>query len=90
MTSTVAEELSQEHQQFIVDFIYSHYTEMDDYLQVFEFYVKNNKQFLIQRQEEPRRKINFYMELKDSGPINRTVWVMDNHDHIILLFPEDY
>jgi hypothetical protein len=90
MTSNVAEKLSHEHQLFIVNFIFTHCKQMDDYLQVFEFYVKNNKQFIIQRQEEPRRKNNFHMELKDSRPINRTVWVMDNYDHIILLFPEDY
>ncbi|WP_420812971.1 DUF960 family protein [Peribacillus acanthi] len=64
---------------------------LNDYLQIFEFYIEDNQQWLIQRQEEPNRETTIYVELKASEPISCKVWVMDQGgEGIIILFPEDY
>lgn len=90
MTRAVANELSQEHQQFILRYIQENQKKLTDYMQVFDFYVEGNQQWLIQRQEQPERETTIFVKLNNSFPVNRKVWVMDQGDHVILLFPEDY
>jgi hypothetical protein len=91
MTRAISEELSQEHLNFIVEYLLNNRAKLDDYLQVFEFYIENNEQWLIQRQEVPNRETTIYVQLKRSKPINRKVWVMDQgSEGVIVLFPEDY
>jgi hypothetical protein len=90
MTRAVAKELSQEHHQFILRYIHENQEELTDYMQVFDFYVEGNQQWLIQRQEQPERETTILVQLHNSLPVNRKVWVMDQGDHVILLFPEDY
>jgi hypothetical protein len=90
MTRAVANELSQEHQFFILGYIHEHQEKMTDFMQVFDFYVKYNQQWLIQRQERQERETTIFVQLNNSLPINRKVWVMDQGNHIMLLFPEDY
>lgn len=90
MTMVVAEELSLEHKQVILNYIHNHKAQLTDYLQVFEFYIENDQQWLIQCQEQPERKTTIFVPLINSWPIERKVWVMDEGDHVMLLFPEDY
>ena len=91
VTRAIAEQLSGEHQLFILKYLHEHQASMNDYLQVFEFYIENGEQWLVQRQEVPERETTVYVELENEPAINRTVWVMDQgHDGLIILFPEDY
>lgn len=91
MTRSVAEELSQEHQQFIVQYIVEKHEHLTDYLQIFEFYIEEGQQWLIQRQEEPNRETTIYFQLFATKPIERKVWVMDQgSEGIMILLPEDY
>jgi len=91
VTRAVAEQLSGEHQLFILKYLHEHQASMNDYLQVFEFYIENGEQWLIQRQEVPERETTVYVELENEPAIDRTVWMMDQgHDGLIILFPEDY
>lgn len=90
ITRAVGEELSIEHQQFIFNYIHEHKANMNDYFQIFNFYIENDEQWLIQMQEKPNRETTVFVPLKRSVPINRKVWIMDQVDHIIMLFPEDY
>ncbi|MCM3116317.1 DUF960 domain-containing protein [Neobacillus sp. MER 74] len=90
MTRAVANEMSQGHLQFIIGFIYEHQEQLTDYFQIFEFYTENDQQWLIQRQEKPDRETTIFVNLNDSKPITRKVWVIDQVDHMRVLFPEDY
>jgi protein-tyrosine phosphatase len=90
MTRAVANEISQKHQQFILGYIHENQGKLTDYMQVFDFYVEGNQQWLIQRQGQPERETTIFVQLDNSLPVNRKVWVMDQGDHVILLFPEDY
>ena len=90
MTRAISEELPVEHQQFILQYIFEHHQQLNDYLQIFEFYMENDQQWLIQRQEEPERETTIAIHLVETGPIHRKVWVMDQIDHVMILFPKDY
>lgn len=90
MTRAVAEELSAEHQQFIVRYLHEFHLELIDYFQVFEFSITEEKQLLRQKQEQPQRETKIFVTLKETKPITRTVWAMDQLDHVMILFPEDY
>ncbi len=90
MTRAVAEELPEEQIQFIIKYLQDYQDRLTDYLQVFEFYIENKEQFLIQRQEVPNRETTIFVPLKECKPINRTVWAMDQNDHVMVLFPKDY
>ncbi|MED0686105.1 DUF960 family protein [Anoxybacillus ayderensis] len=90
MTRAVADRLSEEHVQFILRYVDEKYEQMTDDLQVFEFYVENNEQWLIQQQEQPERETTIFVPLKQAAPIEQTVWVMDQQDYVILLFPSCY
>jgi succinate dehydrogenase flavin-adding protein (antitoxin of CptAB toxin-antitoxin module) len=90
MTRAIANELDKELQQFILRYIDENGEQLTDYLQIFEFYIENNQQWLVQRQEEPNRETTILINLNDSEPIDRKVWAMDQGDHVMVLFPEDY
>lgn len=90
MTRAVAEELSEEHKKLIASYIQENQEILTDYLQVFEFSIEKNKQLLRQKQEIPEREKIIVLPLREVNPILRTVWVMDQGDHVIILFPEDY
>lgn len=40
MTRTVADELSYEHKQVIIKYLFEHYEQLTDYLQIFEFFIE--------------------------------------------------
>lgn len=90
MTRAVAEELSEEHRQFILQYIHKHHNTMTDHLQIFEFYLEGEKQWLVQRQEQPERETTIFVELQETKPIERKVWVIAEESHCLILFPEDY
>ncbi|KFZ43675.1 hypothetical protein CS060_13135 [Anoxybacillus flavithermus] len=90
MTRAVADTLSEEHLQFILRYVDERNEQMTDYLQVFEFYVQNHEQWLVQRQEQPERETTVFVPLEKAPPIEQTVWVMDQQDHVIVLFPSCY
>ncbi|WP_342533879.1 DUF960 family protein [Lysinibacillus sp. FSL K6-0057] len=91
MTRAIHEELPEEHQQFILKFLLQHHLQLTDYLQIFEFYIENDEQWLIQRQEQPNRETTIYVQLHNAQPIHRKVWAMNQGSKdVIILFPEDY
>ena len=90
ITRAVAEELPDEHKHFIVQYLHGCQEILNDYFQVFEFSVNENKQLLRWKQEQPQRETQIFVRLKETKPISRTVWVMDQVDHVMILFPEDY
>lgn len=90
MTRTVADELSYEHKQVIIKYLFEHYEQLTDYLQIFEFFIEGKQQWLLQRQEEPNREITIPILLEEAAPIDRKVWAMDQGNECIILFPEDY
>ncbi|MFV2046290.1 DUF960 family protein [Metabacillus sp. YM-086] len=90
MTRAVAEELPDELKYFIVQYLHGCHHNLTDYLQVFEFSNNQNKQLLRQRQEQPYRETQIFVPLKDNKVISRTVWAMDQVDHVLFLFPENY
>lgn len=90
MTRAVADELPVEHQQFILQYIFEHNQQLTDYLQIFEFYIENNQQWLVQRQEVPNRETTISVALTHAEATVSKVWLMDQGDHVMILFPEDY
>ncbi|ARD48838.1 DUF960 family protein [Sporosarcina sp. P33] len=90
MTRAIAEELSEEHQQFILQYIHQHHQHLNDYLQIFEFYIEDGEQWLVQRQEQPERETTIFVGLEETEPINEKVWVQDQQDYVIILYPQDY
>lgn len=91
MTSTIARELPVEHQQFIYHYFKTRQEIMTDYLQIFQFYVQDEKQFLLQSQEQPERETIVEVPLQKEEPIEQTVWMMNQgEDGSIILFPSDY
>ena len=90
MTRAVADELSGEHQQFILRYLVEQALQLTDYLQVFEFYVENDEQWLRQRQEVPHRETIVEVNLYKAKQIERTVWSIVDDQYVIILFPEDY
>lgn len=91
MIRAIADELSAEHRQFIYMYLMEQNHQLTDYLQIFEFYICNNEQWLIQRQEQPLRKTKIHVKLDRCEPINEKVWMIDQgSEGIIVLLPSDY
>jgi hypothetical protein len=90
MTKAVSDELSEEHLLFIFQYLDQHQNQLNDYLQVFEFYIEEGQQWLNQRQEVPNRETTIFVEINNARPIERNVWVMDQSDYVMILFPKDY
>ncbi|PIC95705.1 hypothetical protein CSV69_10215 [Sporosarcina sp. P26b] len=91
VTRAIAEELPGEHQLFIYQYFWNQQEVMTDYLQVFNFYIEDGHQFVIQSQEQPERETIMKVPLQKQEPIERTVWMMDQgEDGTIILFPNDY
>jgi len=90
VTKAISDELSADHLFFIVQYLYKQQKQLTDYLQVFEFYIEDGDQWLIQRQEVPDRETTIHVDLSEEEPMNRTVWAMDQQDYVMILFPEDY
>lgn len=90
MTKTIAQELPTEHLHFIIDYLIKHQPKLTDYLQVFDFYVEQQQQWLVQRQEQPEREATIQVPLKESEPIEQTVWAIDQGtEGVLILFPKD-
>lgn len=90
MTRAVADELSGDHQQFILRYLVEQQKQLRDYLQVFEFYIENDEQWLKQRQEEPPSETIVAVKLSKAKPIERTVWSIVDDRNVTVLFPADY
>src|SRR5699024_713103 len=61
-----------------------------DYLQLFELEAKKGKQYIIHKQEVPESKLKWCFQLKDTTPINQTLWCIDSETHQTMLLPSDY
>lgn len=61
-----------------------------DYLQKFELRVNNGEQLITQKQEIPRRKLEWRFKLKHTVPIVQTIWCIDNGEYQMMLLPGDY
>ncbi|URM33404.1 DUF960 domain-containing protein [Cytobacillus firmus] len=93
MTRSIAETLHIEIQLFLWSLLDEKVSKEEelDYLQVFELSVKNGKQCIIHRQEQPPNKQQWIVELQHTKPLNCTIWCMDNgSEGQIMLYPSDY
>lgn len=61
-----------------------------DYLQVFEIVNIGNKIKIINRQEQPSIKEELMMEKGTLNIKDNTVWIIDEPDKQIMMFPSDY
>lgn len=61
-----------------------------DYLQVFHLQRNGDMQRVVNKQEEPAMEMIVQLELKESQPIDTTIWIMDNGSRCIMLFPNEY
>ena len=61
-----------------------------DYLQVFHLQRSGDMQRILNKQEQPLMEMVAQLELKDSQPIDTTIWVIDDGSHCIMLFPNEY
>lgn len=61
-----------------------------DYLQVFHLQRSGDRQRITNKQEQPPMEMVVQLELKESQPIDTTIWIMDDDSHCIMLFPNDY
>jgi len=92
MTRAIAESLHMEIQKLLWYLIDDQRKQGEklDYLQVFELENRENQQHIIHRQEVPKRKREWLITLKDTPPVNSTVWCIDDGTHQTMLFPSDY
>jgi hypothetical protein len=61
MTKRISKELSKDHLLCILHYLDQYEGQLEDYLQVFEFYLESNQQWLIQRQEVPDRETTIFV-----------------------------
>lgn len=61
-----------------------------DYLQVFELSIRDEKQMVVHRQEQPPFKEQLMVQWQDTSPIISTIWCIDNGEGQIMLFPNEY
>ncbi len=59
-----------------------------DYLQIFELSVKNERQHIIHRQEQPYYSMQYTFNVTD--PIAAKIYVIDDGSHSTMLFAEEY
>jgi hypothetical protein len=92
MTSAIANELDEEIQKILWSIIEQRRKKNEemDYLQVFELCKENAKQKIVNRQEQPPYTNSIQLELKESQPIQKTIWVIDSGEYSTMLFPNEY
>lgn len=61
-----------------------------DYLQVFHLQRIGDIQMITNKQEQPPMEMVVRLDLKVSQPIDKTIWIIDDGSHCIMLFPNDY
>ncbi|WP_440697289.1 DUF960 family protein [Bacillus subtilis] len=61
-----------------------------DYLQVFNISVKEKDIKIINRQEQPFIEEEFLIGKSTFAIQNKTVWIIDEREKQIMLFPSDY
>ncbi|MBC1499036.1 DUF960 domain-containing protein [Listeria weihenstephanensis] len=63
-----------------------------DYLHVFELSVEpeTQRQTIHHRQEVPKYKKTVHVTLTTTKPMHRTIWIIEEADYCMMLFPSDY
>jgi hypothetical protein len=61
-----------------------------DYLQVVLLQRSSDVQVITNKQEEPPMAKVVSLRLKESKPIETTIWIIDDGSHCTMLFPNDY
>jgi hypothetical protein len=61
-----------------------------DYLQVFYLQRIGDLQMVTNKQEQPPMEMVVRLKLKESKPIDTTIWIIDDGSHCTMLFPNDY
>lgn len=64
--------------------------ELLDYLQVFYLQRIGDIQMVTNKQEQPPMEKVVRLKLKESQPIDTTIWIIDDGSHCTMLFPNDY
>jgi hypothetical protein len=88
MTKAIAERLHPELQILLWRMIDVHREKGEelDYMIVFELSVRDKRQFILYRQEQPQSKHQILVQLHSTEPITSTIWCVDN----VLMYPSDY
>jgi hypothetical protein len=60
-----------------------------DYLQVFHLQRRGDMQRITNKQEQPPMEMVVQFELKESQPIDTSIWIVGDGSHCIMLFPND-
>ncbi len=61
-----------------------------DYLQMFHLQRISDMQMITNKQEQPPMEMVVRLDLKESQPIDTTIWIIDDGSHCIMLFPNEY
>ncbi|REB74250.1 hypothetical protein CP883_09705 [Cutibacterium acnes] len=61
-----------------------------DYLQVFHLQRSGDRQRITNKQEQPPMEMVVKLELKESQPIDTTIWIVDDGFHCTMMFPNEY
>lgn len=63
-----------------------------DYLHVFELSIEptTQRQTILHRQEVPKYKKTVHITLRTTKPIRRAIWIIEEADYGMMLFPSDY
>ena len=61
-----------------------------DYLQVFHLQRIGDMQMITNKQEQPPMEMAVQLKLKESQPIDTTIWIMDDGSYCTMMFLNDY
>lgn len=63
-----------------------------DYFHVFELSIEpeTQRQTIHHRQEVPKYKKTVHVTLTTTKPMHRTIWIIEEADYCMMLFPPDY
>lgn len=93
VTKAVSEEISVEIQALLwrlMDILAAKRKERMDYLQVFEISATKKHIHIVNKQEKPPIQEKFVFGNVSIVTKNVVVWIIDDHEKQVMLFPSDY
>lgn len=93
VTKAVSEEISVEIQALLwglMDILATKRKERMDYLQVFEISATKKHIHIVNKQEKPPIQEKFVFGNVSIVTKNVVVWIIDDHEKQVMLFPSDY
>lgn len=94
VTKTISEEVSLEVQALLwrlMDILKAKRKEQMDYLQIFEIMINKKHIYILNKQEKPPILEKFVFGNSFINNSNKiVVWIIDDHEKQVMLFPSDY